>query len=78
MHEVGVATEILKIAINKAQGKKIVSITVELADDGHTTPESLKHAFEHASAGTVAEKALLKVLEGKELESRVVELEVEG
>lgn len=77
MHEVGVAREVLKIALEKAQGKKIVSITVELADDGHTTPVSLKHAYEAVSAGTNAAGARLKVRKCSGLESRVVELEVE-
>lgn len=77
MHEVGVATEVLKIVREKAQGRKIVAITVELADDGHTTPETLTHAFEHCAAATNAEGAKLTVIPGTNLESRVVDLEVE-
>jgi Zn finger protein HypA/HybF involved in hydrogenase expression len=71
------AREIMKIILEKAQGKRIVSVTVELGDDGHTTPETLAHGFEHASAGTNAEGARLKVIKGSGLDSRVVELEVE-
>ena len=77
MHEIGVAKEVLSLALGKANGKKVVRIQVELGDDGHTTPESLKHAFEMAAKGTSAENAVLDVTRGAELESRVVELEVE-
>ena len=77
MHEIGVAKEVLGIALGKADGRKVVRIQVELGDDGHTTPESLKHAFEMAAKGTLAEKASLDVTRGSGLESRVVELEVE-
>ena len=77
MHEVGVATEVLAIAREKAKGRKIVAITVELGDDGHTTPQTLSHAFEHCAAGTNAASAKLKIVKGSGLESRVVDLEVE-
>ncbi|MGE5307808.1 MAG: hydrogenase/urease maturation nickel metallochaperone HypA [Deltaproteobacteria bacterium] len=77
MHEVGMAREIIKIVLDKAQGKKVVSVTVELGDDGHTTPESLAHGFGHVIEGTNAAGAKLKVIKGTGFESRVVELEVE-
>lgn len=77
MHEVGVAKEVLSLCLEKAQGKKIRSIKVELGNDGHTTPESLTHAFEMVAKGTIAEGSRLDVVRGPELESRVMELEVE-
>jgi len=77
MHEVGVAREILKIALENAKGKKIKNIKVALAEDGHTTPVSLTDAFALVAKGTLAEEALLTIQETQELESRVVDLEVE-
>ena len=77
MHEVGVAREILKIALENAKGKKIKHIRVALAEDGHTTPASLTDAFSLIAKGTAAEEALLTIQETQEFESRVVELEVE-
>jgi len=77
MHEVGVAREVLSLCLEKAKGKKIRSIKVELGNDGHTTPESLTHAFEMVAKGTIAEDSRLDVVRGPDLESRVVELEVE-
>lgn len=77
MHEVGVAKEVLSICLEKAGGKQIRSIKVELGNDGHTTPESLTHAFEMVAKGTNAQGSRLDVVRGAELESRVIELQVE-
>jgi Zn finger protein HypA/HybF involved in hydrogenase expression len=77
MHEVGVAKEILKIALQNAGGKKIKTINVELAEDGHTTAQSLTDAFGLIVKGTVAQGAVLKINKTDELESRVSEIEVE-
>ncbi len=76
MHEVGVAKEVLSIALGQAGGKKIKSITVEFADDGHTTPVTLNSAFAMVSKGTVAEGAVLKIRKIDDLESRVLEIEI--
>jgi hydrogenase nickel incorporation protein HypA/HybF len=78
MHEVGVAKEVLQLCLGKAEGKRIKKIKVELGNDGHTTPESLTHAFEMVAKGTIAENARLHIIKGADLESRVIELEVEG
>ncbi len=77
MHEVGVAREVLRVCLEQAKGRAIRSITVELGNDGHTTPESLAHAFELVAQGTLAQDSRLDITRGAELESRVVELEVE-
>ena len=78
MHEVGVAKEVLSLCLEKAKGKRIRVIKVELGNDGHTTPGSLTNAFELVAKGTVAENARLDIVKGADLESRVIELEVEG
>ena len=77
MHEVGVAREILKLAMEKAQGSKIKTLKIELGDDGHTTPESLTQAFVMVAKGSIAEGASLAITQTKDLESRLLELEVE-
>jgi Zn finger protein HypA/HybF involved in hydrogenase expression len=77
MHEVGVAKEILKLGLEKAQGRKIKILKIELGDDGHTTPKSLTDAFAMVAAGTLAEGAILAITRTKDLESRLLELEVE-
>jgi Zn finger protein HypA/HybF involved in hydrogenase expression len=77
MHEVGVAREILKTALENAQGKKIKNIRVALAEDGHTTPQSLNDAFSLLAEGTLAEGACLAIEKTADFHSRVVDLEVE-
>ena len=78
MHEVGVAKEILNLGLEKARGRKIKSLKVELGDDGHTTPKSLIDAFAMVAVGTLAEGASLVITRTKDLESRLLELEVES
>lgn len=77
MHEVGVAKEIVKLAREKSGGRKVLAMKIELGNDGHTTPETLRHAFGHVAAGTCAEGARLDITPVQQLESRVVEMEVE-
>jgi Zn finger protein HypA/HybF involved in hydrogenase expression len=77
MHEVGVAKEVLSLCLRKANGKRILSIKVELGNDGHTTVDSLTGAFGMVAQGTLAQDARLQITRGDDLESRVVELEVE-
>jgi Zn finger protein HypA/HybF involved in hydrogenase expression len=78
MHEVGVAKEILSLALEKAAGHKVKSLKIELGDDGHTTPKSLSEAFVMVAKGSVAEGASLSITRTKDLESRLLELEVEN
>ena len=77
MHEVGVAKEILGLVLEKAQGWRIKRLKVELGDDGHTTPQTLRNAFEMVAKGTIAEGASLAISRTKDLESRLLEFEVE-
>jgi Zn finger protein HypA/HybF involved in hydrogenase expression len=77
VHEVGVAKEVLSICLEKAQGKRIRSIKVELGNDGHTTAQSLSHAFEMVAVNTIAAGAKLTVVQGTELESRVIDLVID-
>jgi Zn finger protein HypA/HybF involved in hydrogenase expression len=77
MHEVGVAKEVLSLCLEKAKGKRIRAIKVELGNDGHTTAQSLTHAFEMVAVNTIADKAKLTVVQGTELDSRVVDLDVD-
>jgi Zn finger protein HypA/HybF involved in hydrogenase expression len=78
MHEVGVAKEVLSLCLEKAQGRRIRSIKVELGNDGHTTAQSLSRAFEMVAVNTIAANAKLTVVQGKDLDSRVIELDVDS
>ena len=77
MHEVGVAKEVLSLCLEKAGGKRIRAIKVELGNDGHTTAQSFTRAFEMVAVNSVAANAKLTVVQGSELESRVIDLVVD-
>lgn len=77
MHEFSLASEILSLALKEAGNRKITSIKIALAQDGHTTPQTLSEAFRLASQATLAEGAQLKIEKSGDLETRVIELEVE-
>ncbi|MCM8800878.1 MAG: hydrogenase/urease maturation nickel metallochaperone HypA [Candidatus Omnitrophica bacterium] len=78
MHELALAQEILNLALKESEGKKIISITISLAENGHITAQSLREAFYLVSQGTLAESAKLKIKKTNDLEIQVKELEVEN
>ena len=77
MHELSLASEILSLALKEAGNRKVTSIKIALAEDGHTTVESLSEAFGLVALGTLAEGARLDIQKSNDLETRLVELEVE-
>ena len=76
MHEIGVAKELLKLAFQKAEGRKILRLSVELGDDGHTTPATLREAFGILSKNTIAEGCELQIAQTKDLETRLISLDI--
>ena len=76
MHDVTMAKEILRIAFEKAKGKKIVSLKIELGEDGHTTAESLSEALSLLAVNTGAEGCKLEITKSKDLETRLVSLDI--
>ncbi|MFH1577934.1 MAG: hydrogenase maturation nickel metallochaperone HypA [Candidatus Omnitrophota bacterium] len=77
MHELSLATTILKFVLKEAKNRKVLSVKVALAEDGHTTPQSLSGAFSLAAQGTLAQGAQLDIKKASNFETRVLELEVE-
>lgn len=66
MHELGVATEILGIALSEAErhaAKKVTSIRLRVGVLRAIEPENLSFLFEHIARGTPAEGALLEIVE---------------
>jgi Zn finger protein HypA/HybF involved in hydrogenase expression len=77
MHGLSLVNEILSVVLKEARGKRVLSIKIALAEDGHTTPQSLSETFHLASRGTPAEGAELQIEKTSDLETRLIELEVE-
>ena len=66
MHELGVAGEILGIALSEVErnaAKKVTSIRLRIGVLRAIEPENLSFLFEHLSRGTPAEGALLEIVE---------------
>ena len=66
MHELGVAGEILDVALSEADrhaAKKITSIRLRMGVLRGIEPENLSFLFEHLARGTPAEGALLEIVE---------------
>ena len=66
MHELGVASEILDVAIEEADrhaAKKVTSIRLRVGVLRGIEPENLSFLFGHLALGTPAEGALLEIVE---------------
>ena len=66
MHELGVASEILDVALSEADrraAKKVTSIRLRVGVLRSIEPENLSFLFEHLARGTAAEGAFLEIVE---------------
>ena len=66
MHELGVASEILDVALSEAvrhAAKKVASIRLRVGVLRSIEPENLSFLFEHLARGTAAEGAFLEIVE---------------
>ncbi len=66
MHELGVATEILDVALSEAErhsAKKVTSIRLRVGVLRAIEPENLSFLFGHLARGTAAEGATLDIVE---------------
>jgi len=66
VHELGVANEILDIALSEADrhaAKKVTSIRLRVGVLRSIEPENLSFLFEHIARGTAAEGAFLEIVE---------------
>jgi len=66
VHELGIASEILEVALSEAArhaAKKVTSIRLRVGVVRAIEPENLSFLFEHLARGTAAEGALLEIVE---------------
>jgi hydrogenase nickel incorporation protein HypA/HybF len=66
VHELGVASEILEVALSEADrhaAKKVTSIRLRVGVLRAIAPENLSFLFEHLARGTAAEGAHLEIVE---------------
>jgi hydrogenase nickel incorporation protein HypA/HybF len=66
LHELGVAGEILEVALSEADrhaAKKVTSIRLRVGVLRSIEPENLSFLFEHLARGTAAEGAFLEIVD---------------
>jgi len=63
MHELGIAQQIVEIAVEGSGGARIRRIVLEVGQLAAVLPEALRFCFEAASEGTEAEGAALEIVE---------------
>jgi hydrogenase nickel incorporation protein HypA/HybF len=66
VHELGVASEILEVALSESTrhaAKKVTSIRLRVGVLRAIEPENLSFLFEHLARGTLAEGARLEIVE---------------
>lgn len=64
MHELGIAQEMLKVALDyaaKNNAKRITAFNVEMSVAADESEDSLRFHFEHLTIGTVAEGARIEM-----------------
>jgi hydrogenase nickel incorporation protein HypA/HybF len=63
MHELGIARNIVSIVTEKAQGKPVRRVTIEIGKLSAVLPEAIRFCFDIVSQETVVENAELEIIE---------------
>ncbi|HEY3308031.1 MAG TPA: hydrogenase maturation nickel metallochaperone HypA [Desulfuromonadaceae bacterium] len=62
MHEMSITQGIIEICEKHAQGKKVLSVDIEIGVLSNIVPEAIEFCFEACSRGTLMEGATLNVI----------------
>lgn len=63
MHELGIASQIVDVLSDRAQGARVTKVVLEVGMLSAVLPDSLRFCFELATQGTPVEGAALEILE---------------
>lgn len=63
MHELGITRNVVSIVGDKAQGQKVLRVTLEVGRLSGMLPEAIRFCFDICARGTVLEGASLHILE---------------
>lgn len=63
MHELSVAQDIVDIVTERSRGARIVRIVLEIGMLSAVMPDAIRFCFDIATANTLAEGAVLEILE---------------
>jgi hydrogenase nickel incorporation protein HypA/HybF len=63
MHELGITRSVVSIVSERAQGHKVLRVTLEVGRLSGMLPEAIRFCFDVCTQGTVLEGAMLQILE---------------
>jgi hydrogenase nickel incorporation protein HypA/HybF len=63
MHELGITQEILAIVTEHSRGARVMRVVLEIGKLSAVLPDAVRFCFELCSEGTVAQGALLDIIE---------------
>ncbi|HEX4386836.1 MAG TPA: hydrogenase maturation nickel metallochaperone HypA [Myxococcales bacterium] len=63
MHELGIAQQVVELAVSRCEGERITRIDLEVGQLSAVLPDALLFCFDAASAGTRAEGAELRIIQ---------------
>lgn len=63
MHELGITQEIVSRAADRAQGRRVVRVVVEIGKLTAVLPDAVRFCFELCAEGTPVEGAELRIIE---------------
>jgi len=63
MHELGITRNVVSIVSERAQGQKVLRVTLEVGRLSGMLPEAIRFCFDVCSQGTPVQGALLEIVE---------------
>jgi hydrogenase nickel incorporation protein HypA/HybF len=63
MHELGITQQVVEIVAERARGATVTRVVLEIGKLSLVLPDAVRFCFELCSAGTVAERAELEIIE---------------
>jgi hydrogenase nickel incorporation protein HypA/HybF len=63
MHELGITQEIIAVVSDHARGAKVTRVVLEIGKLSAVLPEAVRFCFDLCSQGTVADGAVLEIVE---------------
>lgn len=76
MHELALATEVVSICAERAEGARVLRVCLEVGRLAAVLPDALRFCFDACAHGTAVEGATLDIIETQGGELRVKDMEV--
>ena len=76
MHELGITRNVIAICSERAQGARVLRVTLEIGQKAGVMAESVRFCFDVCAQGTLVQGARLEIIEplGQELNIKEMEM----